>query len=159
MHELLPSLHPANRVYVDEYLNGYSMDTIEGILRSTKSVTDGQQSQIAELAQFYTDTQETALRTNLKEVSYVISSVADATLVAGPARAESVGSILLFECRRFLLVMDFDSGFILCYTFCLNGISPCLNWEGHRFSTTARYTPIGYHWNRCFRCSSKGRSL
>lgn len=92
MHELLPSLHPANRVFVDAYLNGYCMDTIEGILRSTKSVTDcnSQQSQITTLAQFYADAQETALRTNLKEVSYVISSVADATLVAGPARAESV---------------------------------------------------------------------
>jgi hypothetical protein len=93
MHELLPSLHPANRVYVDEYLNGYSVQNIEGILRSTKSVTDGQHnSQITELAQFYADAQESALRTNLKEVSYVISSVADATLVAGPARAESVRS-------------------------------------------------------------------
>ncbi|KAF5325410.1 hypothetical protein D9619_010003 [Psilocybe cf. subviscida] len=89
MHELLPSLHPANRVYVDEYLDGYTMETIESILRSTKSVTDGQHSQIAELAQVYADAQEAALRTNLEEVSYVISSVADATLVAGPARAES----------------------------------------------------------------------
>ncbi|KAF5325408.1 hypothetical protein D9619_010005 [Psilocybe cf. subviscida] len=106
MHELLPSLHPANRVYVDEYLNGYSMDTIEGILRSTKSVTDGQQSQIAELAQFYTDTQETALRTNLKEVSYVISSVADATLVAGPARAESwIYPLLYLLLERHLAVL------------------------------------------------------
>jgi hypothetical protein len=103
MYELLPSLHPANRVYVDEYLNGYSMDTIEGILRSTKNVTDGQNStQIAELAQFYADTQESALRTNLQEVSYVISSVADATLVAGPARAESVRAILVCQSTCFL---------------------------------------------------------
>lgn len=125
MHEFLPSLHPANRVYVDEYLNGYSMDTIEGILRCTKSVTDGQHnSQISDLAQFYADTQENALRTNLKEVSYVISSVADATLVAGPARAESVRSssiIMVIDLR--LIDCNIGSGSILCFIFCSKGIS------------------------------------
>lgn len=102
MYELLPFLHPANRVFVDEYLNSYSIATIESILRSTKSLTDTQPSQIAALAQFYADAQESALRTNLKEIAYVISKEEDATLVAnalvagpaGSARAESVRSML-----------------------------------------------------------------
>ncbi|KAF5325407.1 hypothetical protein D9619_010006 [Psilocybe cf. subviscida] len=106
MHEILPSLHPANRVYVDHYLDGNSIGTIEGILRSTKSVTHAQHGQIAELAQFYADAQETALRTNLQEVSYLISSVADATLVAGPARAESwIYPLLYLLLERHLAVL------------------------------------------------------
>lgn len=118
MHELLPSLHPANRVYVDEYLDMYSMEIVEGILRSTKSVTDSQHSQIADLAQFYADVQEAALKKNLTELSYVISSVGDANLVAGTARAESVRPMFDLKRRFFLRIMKFDSGFTPCYIFC-----------------------------------------
>lgn len=95
MHELLPLLHTANRVFVDDYLDSYSVHTVEAILRCTRGITDSQQSQITELAQLYADAQESALRANLKEISYVISSVADVTLIAGPARAESVCAMSL----------------------------------------------------------------
>lgn len=91
MHELLPLIHPANQYYVDRYLYSYVVDHIEAIIRSTKDVgADRQSPQLSELALFYADIQEAALKTNLEEVSYIISSPADANLVAGATRAETV---------------------------------------------------------------------
>lgn len=101
MHELLPLIHPANQRYVDWYMDSYSMRNIEAMLRSTKDVgVDKQSPQLKELASFYADCQETALKTNLKEMSYIISSTSDANLVAGAGRVESVSIF-------FQTVLDF----------------------------------------------------
>ncbi|KAF5325476.1 hypothetical protein D9619_010064 [Psilocybe cf. subviscida] len=87
MHELLPLIHPGNQRHVDRFLDSYSMRNVEAMLRSTKDVgVDRQSSQLKELASFYADSQEAALKTNLREMSYKISSPTDANLVAGAAR-------------------------------------------------------------------------
>jgi predicted metal-dependent HD superfamily phosphohydrolase len=96
MHELLPLIHPANQRHVNWYLDCYSMRHIEAMLRSTKDVgVDKQSPQLKQLALFYADMQETALKTNLEEISYIISSPADANLVAGASRVEAVSILLL----------------------------------------------------------------
>ncbi|KAF5325471.1 hypothetical protein D9619_010061 [Psilocybe cf. subviscida] len=109
MHELLPLIHPGNQRYVDRYLDCYVMGHIEAALRSTKDVgVDRQSPQLKELALFYADIQETALKTNLEEMSYIISSPADANLVVGAARVEAasiflhVSTLLLSDATQWI---------------------------------------------------------
>lgn len=98
MHELVPLIHPANQYYVNRYLYMHVINHIEAILRFTKDVgADGRSPKLRELALSYADIQEATLMANLQEMSYIISSPADANLVAGGARVETV-SPLQFQC-------------------------------------------------------------
>lgn len=97
MHELLPLIHPANQFYVDQYLDSYTMGHIEAMLWSTQEVgVDRRSAKLKQLALFYSYIQEDALKTNLKELSYIISSPADANLIAGAgaARVESASTFI-----------------------------------------------------------------
>jgi hypothetical protein len=117
-------IHPANLRYVNWYLDCYSMRHIEAMLRSTKDVgVDKQNPQLKQLALAYADIQETALKTNLEEMSFIISSPADANLVAGAFRVEAV-SISLETSKKFLLQLTAYSGYTLFYTYSSSDISP-----------------------------------
>jgi len=92
MHEVLLTAHPANRSYVDEYLNHPSRNRLEALLRSTKPLPDGapKDSKLIEAAELMASLQEERLMSNLREMSFVMESPADVTLVAGSGKVETV---------------------------------------------------------------------
>jgi hypothetical protein len=97
MHEALLSALPANRSYVDEYLNHSCFNRIEALLRSIKPLADNarKDSRVSEIAESMAKLQESRLKANLMEVSFVVESVPDVSLVAGLGRIETVRLALL----------------------------------------------------------------
>ena len=92
MHDLLPLVHPANCVVVDDYLDSYGILYVEALLRSTKELPTNYQfdSRLSDLAASYVRRHENILKNNLDTISFSISSDADVNLVTGSSRAETV---------------------------------------------------------------------
>lgn len=93
MHEAVPAIHTANCVWVTAYPDCYPIQCIEGLLRSTLDVQDKQNSRLSELAEFYANIQESSIRSKLEAASYTLASEADACLVGGTGRPESVSDV------------------------------------------------------------------
>ncbi|KAF4609988.1 hypothetical protein D9613_010358 [Agrocybe pediades] len=91
MHESLEFVHPANRSYVEIYLNYYYFLAIEGVLRSIKVLPDDarHEPKLVEIAENIRNLQEQRLSANLNEISFLLESPENVRLVAGPARAET----------------------------------------------------------------------
>jgi hypothetical protein len=104
MHEALLSAHPANRSFVDEYLNYSCFNRIEALLRSIKPLPDNarKDSRVSEIAESMAALQERRLKANLTEVSFIVESVPDVALVTGLGRVETV-SLLSWFFRRSAL--------------------------------------------------------
>jgi len=93
MHKASESAHPANRAYVNHYLNYEDFRSVEGILRAIKPLPQDayKKPRLTDLVDAMKDIQEHRLSKNLIEISYVIETTSDATLVAGSGlRAEIV---------------------------------------------------------------------
>ncbi|KAF9551230.1 hypothetical protein CPC08DRAFT_729061 [Agrocybe pediades] len=91
MHESLEFFHPANRSYVEIYLNYYYFLAIEGVLRSIKVLPDDARHEpnLVEIAENIRNLQEQRLSANLNEISFLLDSPENIRLVAGPARAQT----------------------------------------------------------------------
>ncbi|KAF4610197.1 hypothetical protein D9613_010367 [Agrocybe pediades] len=91
MHESLEFVHPANRSYVEIYLNYYYFLAIEGVLRSIKVLPDDARHEpnLVEIAENIRNLQEQRLSANLNETSFLLESPENVRLVAGLARAET----------------------------------------------------------------------
>ncbi|KAF5325246.1 hypothetical protein D9619_010120 [Psilocybe cf. subviscida] len=108
MHDLLPLVHPANYVIVDDYLDSYAVVYLEALLRSTKEPPSNYRldSKLSDLAASYAVRHENLLKDNLDTISYSISSDADVTLVAGSARVESwIYPLLYLVLQRHLSII------------------------------------------------------
>lgn len=92
MYELLPSVHVANRKWVDDYLDNRSLRRVEALLRSIKPLPDSgrKEPKLAEVANMVASSQLERLEKNLTEMGYSIESAADATAIGGSARIETV---------------------------------------------------------------------
>lgn len=83
-------IHTANIVWVTEYLDCYALQWIEGLLRFTLEFQGKRNGQLSALAEFYANIQESSLKCKLEAASYQLASEADARLVGGTDRPESV---------------------------------------------------------------------
>lgn len=99
MHEALLSAHPANRSFVDEYLNHSCFNRIEALLRSIKPLPDNarKDSRVSEIAESMVALQERRLKANLTEVSFIVESVPDVALVTGLGQVETVSLVSRFS--------------------------------------------------------------
>ncbi|KAF4609963.1 hypothetical protein D9613_010377 [Agrocybe pediades] len=91
MHESLKFAHPANRSYVEIYLNYYYFLAIEGVLRSIKVLPDDarHEPKLVEIAENIRILQEQRLSANLNEISFLLESPENVRLVVGTGRAEA----------------------------------------------------------------------
>lgn len=94
MHKMVVSLHPLNKKFAYMYLDDYVIDRIEAILRPIHSIPSDtpRDPKLVDIATSMAALQEQRLRSNLKEMSYLIQTEADARLIAGPERVETVRS-------------------------------------------------------------------
>ena len=92
MNALLPSIHIANRAFVDRYFNSTAISKVEALLRSIRPVTDevAYDSKLNDLASSVARSQEEDLERNLEMVSFSIDSAEDASSIAGSGRVETV---------------------------------------------------------------------
>ncbi|KIM34875.1 hypothetical protein M413DRAFT_450024 [Hebeloma cylindrosporum] len=109
MHEALLSAHPANRSFVDEYLNHSCFNRIEALLRSIKPIPDNarKDSRVSEIAESMVTLQESRLEANLTEVSFIVESVPDVALITGLGRVETwILPLLYLLLRRHLDIIN-----------------------------------------------------
>ncbi|KDR82349.1 hypothetical protein GALMADRAFT_817903 [Galerina marginata CBS 339.88] len=98
MHHAFSSVHLANQAFVGCYLNDLNFLRIEGLLRSTKPLPHNarKERKICDIAASVAASMEHRLLTNLKEMSFVVDSASDVTLIAGSRRVETWILPLLF---------------------------------------------------------------
>ncbi|KAH9474631.1 hypothetical protein JR316_0013095 [Psilocybe cubensis] len=89
MHQLLPQIHIANRIYVDDYLDNPVITRIEALLRSIKPLPEIKEPKLQEIANTVSSRQMTRLRANLSDMGHVIETRMDATTIAGGFRVET----------------------------------------------------------------------
>ncbi|KAF8970857.1 hypothetical protein BDZ97DRAFT_1407102 [Flammula alnicola] len=116
MHNALLSAHPANRSYVDEYLNHPSFNRLEALLRSITPLPDNAHidSKLTEIADSMTSLLERRLVLNLTEMSYILESPATVSLVAGTGRIETwILSLLYLVLSRHLEIITLAQKYVL----------------------------------------------
>lgn len=96
MNDILPQIHIANRVYVDDYLDDPNITRVEALLRSIKPLSETKEPKLQEVANTVSSRQMARLRTNLSDMGHVIESQLDATTIAGGTRVETVSFFSLF---------------------------------------------------------------
>lgn len=92
MHEVFDSVCLANRTFFGYYLNDVFFRRIEGLIRSVKPLpTDvRKEPKISEIAASVAALETQRLSTNLKEMSFIVESPSNVSLIAGSGRAETV---------------------------------------------------------------------
>ncbi|KAF8970853.1 hypothetical protein BDZ97DRAFT_1789054 [Flammula alnicola] len=116
MHEALPSVHPANRTHVDDYLDDSSLRRVEALLRSIKPVPDNSRKdpKLMEVATTVAASQLDRLKANLNEMGFFIESPLDATTIAGFARVETwILPLLLLLLQRHLAIIKLAQTVVL----------------------------------------------
>lgn len=97
MHESLPSIHIANRTYVDDFLDERVLRRVEALCRSLKPLPDTHRKdpQLLAVANEVASWQLERLRTNVRDMDFVIESPFDAMTISGSVRVETVSQILI----------------------------------------------------------------
>lgn len=122
MHEAVPTLHPANSVFVAEYLDSDPIQCVEGLLRFTQDVQDMRSGQLNPLASSYASFEEINIKNKLEAATYILASDADANLVGGAGRPEAVSGALVH--LSLLTLKAIVSGYIPSFIWSWNDISP-----------------------------------
>lgn len=114
MHKAFKTVLWANQPYVDDYLNSMAILTVEGIIRSIKPLPEAAEKEpkLMEIVETLRVSQEELLLANVQEMSYLLQSPADVTVVVGSGRVETV-SRLKFPISRFpdSEIANLSSGF------------------------------------------------
>jgi hypothetical protein len=91
MHKALPSIHVANRTYVDNFLDEEVMRRVEALCRSLKPLPNTYSDpKLLAVANEVASWQLEHLNTNLKEMGFVIESYFDIMTISGSTRVETV---------------------------------------------------------------------
>lgn len=95
MHEALPSIHVANRTYVDDFLDERVMRRVEALCRSLEPLPDSHKRdpKLLAVANKVASWQLERLNANLKDMGFVIESSFDTMTISGSARVEMVSWI------------------------------------------------------------------
>ena len=107
MHKTLPEIHVANRAYVDDYLDNYSLRQIEALISSIKplSISFEKPSKLKKIAEDVAAAQSKILEDNLSVAKYVIETDEDVVaIIQGSTRVEAVSRShpVLFEVSRLI---------------------------------------------------------
>ncbi|PPQ88388.1 hypothetical protein CVT25_011267 [Psilocybe cyanescens] len=91
MHKAFKTVLWANQPYVDDYLNSMAILTVEGIIRSIKPLPEAAEKEpkLMEIVETLRVSQEELLLANVQEMSYLLQSPADVTVVVGSGRVET----------------------------------------------------------------------
>lgn len=95
IHELLPSIHIANRTYIDDYLGDISFRRIESLLRSIRPLPEdaGKEPKLSEMTMSIANAELRRLNANLKELSFLLESAPDVADIGGEGRVETVSIV------------------------------------------------------------------
>lgn len=99
LHDTLQYVHPANRTYVEEYLNGRSFIWVEGLLRSFRLAPDElrRDADLLAVSETIRKSQEEKFLGNLSSLSFVAKSEDDVlNIVANAGRAETVCCLISY---------------------------------------------------------------
>ncbi|PPQ77943.1 hypothetical protein CVT25_015418 [Psilocybe cyanescens] len=114
MNDILPQIHIANRVYVDDYLDDPNITRVEALLRSIKPLSETKEPKLQEVANTVSSRQMARLRTNLSDMGHVIESQLDATTIAGGTRVETwILPLILLLLQHHLDVMHLAKTIVL----------------------------------------------
>ena len=107
MHKTLPEIHVANRAYVDDYLDNYSLRQIEALISSIKPlpISFEKPSKLRKIAEDVAAAQSKILEDNLSVAKYVIETDEDVVaIIQGSTRVEAVSRShpVLFEVSRLI---------------------------------------------------------
>ncbi|KAF8203346.1 hypothetical protein BJ912DRAFT_352658 [Pholiota molesta] len=115
MHKVLPSIHVANRTYVDDFLDEEVMRRVEALCRSLKPLPNTYSDpKLLAVANEVASWQLEHLNTNLKEMGFVIESSFDIMTISGSTRVETcIFPLLYLLLQRYLEIVNIAKTVVL----------------------------------------------
>ncbi|KAF8966317.1 hypothetical protein BDZ97DRAFT_1917696 [Flammula alnicola] len=116
MHDALPSIHLANRSYIDEYLSEIPFRRVEAVLRSIRPLPDSadKESKLSEMANSIANAELQRLLANLNEMSFILESSLDVNAVGGTERVETwILPLLYLVLKHHLAIMKLAQKLVL----------------------------------------------